>query len=47
MASAAGLAIFRRFGLGMPEAIHASISWKSSSTRMSEETFFRPARGRR
>ena len=40
MASAAGLAIFSRFGRGMPAAIHPSISWKSSSTRMSEETFF-------
>ena len=40
MASAAGLAIFSRFGRGMPSAIHRSISWKSSSTRMSEETFF-------
>ena len=40
IARAAGLAIFRRFGRCMPSAIHLSISWKSSSTRMSEETFF-------
>ncbi len=40
MANAAGLAIFKRFGRAMPSAIQRSISWKSSSTRMSEETFF-------
>ena len=39
MASAAGLAILSRFGRCMPSAIHLSISWKSSSIRMSEETF--------
>ena len=40
MARAAGLAIFKRFGRCIPSAIHLSISWKSSSIRMSEETFF-------
>ena len=40
MASAAGFAILSRFGRCMPPAIHLSISKKSSSTRMSEETFF-------
>src|SRR4029453_10049822 len=40
IAKAAGLAIFSRFGRCMPSAIHRSISWKSSSTRMSELTFF-------
>ena len=40
MASAAGFAIFRRVGRRMPASIHVSISWKSSSTRMSDETFF-------
>ena len=40
IASAAGLAIFRRFGRCMPSAIHLSISKKSSSIRMSDETFF-------
>ena len=40
IARAAGLAIFKRFGRCMPSAIHLSISWNSSSTRMSEETFF-------
>ena len=40
MRSAAGFASLSRFGRSMPPAIHVSISWKSSSTRMSEETFF-------
>src|SRR5205085_8202244 len=40
IASAAGLAIFKRFGRCIPSAIHSSIAWKSSSTRMSDETFF-------
>jgi len=40
MARAAGFAIFRRFGRGMPSAIQLSISRKSSSIRTSEETFF-------
>ena len=41
MASAAGFAIFSRFGRCMPSAIQLSISKKSSSMRMSDETFFR------
>ena len=40
MARAAGFAIFRRFGRCMPSSIQRSISWKSSSIRMSELTFF-------
>ena len=40
MASAAGFAIFKRFGRTIPSAIQRSISWNSSSTRMSLETFF-------
>ena len=40
IASAAGFAILSRFGRSMPSAIQRSISWKSSSTRMSLETFF-------
>ena len=40
MASAAGFAIFSRFGRCIPSAIHLSISWNSSSIRMSELTFF-------
>ncbi len=40
IASAAGFAIFSRFGRCMPSAIQRSISWKSSSIRMSDETFF-------
>ena len=41
MARAAGFAILRRFGRCIPSAIHLSISWNSSSIRMSELTFFR------
>ena len=41
MAKAAGFAILRRFGRCIPSAIHLSISWNSSSIRMSELTFFR------
>jgi transposase len=40
IASAAGFAILSRFGRNIPSAIHLSISWKSSSTRMSLDTFF-------
>ena len=40
MANAAGFAIFRRFGRTIPSAIQRSISWKSSSIKMSDETFF-------
>ena len=41
IASAAGFAILSRFGRFIPAAIHESISVKSSSTRISEDTFFR------
>ena len=40
IASAAGLASFRRFGRGMPASIQRSISWNSSSISTSDETFF-------
>ena len=40
IASAAGFAIFSRFGRCIPSSIQRSISWKSSSIRMSELTFF-------
>ena len=40
IASAAGLAILSRFGRCMPSAIQRSISSKSSSTRISDSTFF-------
>jgi hypothetical protein len=40
IASAAGFAIFSRFGRGMPFPIQTSISWKSSSISVSELTFF-------
>ena len=43
MASAAGFAIFSRFGRCMPSSIHWSISWKSSSTRMSERDLLQHA----
>ena len=39
IASAAGFAIFRRFGRGMPSAIQRSISAKSSAIRISDSTF--------
>ena len=39
IASAAGFAILRRFGRGIPASIQVSISWKSSSIRMSDDTF--------
>jgi hypothetical protein len=41
IARAAGFAIFRRFGRFIPSSIQRSISKKSSSIRMSEETYFR------
>ena len=40
IASAAGFAILSRFGRGIPASIQRSISWNSSSIRMSDETFF-------
>ena len=43
IASAAGFAIFRRFGRCMPSAIHLSISWKSSSIRMSDDDLLQHA----
>ncbi len=38
IASAAGFAIFSRFGRFMPSSTQRSISWKSSSIRVSEDT---------
>ena len=39
IASAAGFASLSRFGRGIPASIQRSISWNSSSIRMSDETF--------
>jgi len=40
IASAAGFAIFNRLGRCIPSAIQRSTSWKSSSIRFAEGTFF-------